>query len=384
MDDKPEIKLKQEHSHFWVRFLDNQWLVTLISIFIVVLMLYLLTKMSFLFEPLGIALNIIAPPFILAFLFYYLLEPIVRWLTRHKIPRKVAIFMVFVIIILLIVWAFNYLIPLIQKQVQTFVRNVPVYVETILHQLENYLQVDVLSEALESLQSTNLFSRLADSLSNVFSVTLDSIGNFISGLTTAVITLLTAPFVLYYLLADGTEFKQSFMKVVPTKMRPAVDYFLHEADVQVGSYVRGQLLVALSVAILFYIGYSLINLDYALLLAVAAGILNMIPYLGSIASAVPAMIIGAFISPTKFLQVVLVLIVEQTIEGRLMSPLILGNTMEIHPLVILFILLIAGGIFGIVGVLLAVPGYAIIRILVMMLFRWVQKHTSWYDEKVPK
>lgn len=381
MENNQEIKLKKGNC-FWKKVLDSHVLISLLSVFLVVLTLFLLTKISFLFEPLGIALKIIAPPFIIAFLFYYLLEPIVRWLTEHNISRKLAIFLVFFVIILLLVWAINYLVPLIQTQIENFVRNIPYYVEMALRQLENRLQIDVLSEAIERLQTTNLFSRLTESVSNLFTITLGSIGNFINVVTTTMITLITAPFVLYYMLADGDKFKPALMKAVPVKMRSGVEHFLYAADSQVGSYVRGQLLVALGVAILFYIGYTIIDLDYALLLAVSAGILNMVPYLGSIASAVPALIIGAFVSPMKFLQVALVLMTEQTIEGRLLSPLILGNTMEIHPLMILFILLIAGGIFGVAGVLLAVPGYAIIRILVVMLFDWIKNHTSWYDESV--
>lgn len=106
----------------------------------------------------------------------------------------------------------------------------------------------------------------------------------------------------------------------------------------------------------------------------------MIPYLCSIFASVPALIIGAFISPWKFLQVLLVIGIEQMLEGRLISPLILGNELDIHPLVILFILLISGSIFGVAGLILAVPGFAILRVIWQLFFEWIKENYDYYDE----
>lgn len=137
-------------------------------------------------------------------------------------------------------------------------------------------------------------------------------------------------------------------------------------------------------ATLFYVGYRIIDLDYALLLSISAGLLNLIPYLGSILSAVPALIIGAFVSPWKVLQVILVLSVEQLIEGRVVSPQILGSKLDLHPLVILFILLIAGSLFGFMGLILAVPGFGVLRVIWNLFFEWLRESYDYYDEVVEK
>src|SRR5699024_11253193 len=107
----------------------------------------------------------------------------------------------------------------------------------------------------------------------------------------------------------------------------------------------------------------IISFDYALIISILAGVLNLIPYLGSIMASVPALIIGAFISPVQLVKVIIVIVIEQTLEGRVISPQILGNKLEIHPLVILFILLVAGSLFGSMGLILAVPGFGIIRVI---------------------
>ncbi|HLR91753.1 MAG TPA: AI-2E family transporter, partial [Atopostipes sp.] len=197
-------------------------------------------------------------------------------------------------------------------------------------------------------------------------------------------TIITIPFVLYYLLADGAHFKQSVLKITPTRIRPTMIKFIEQSSEQVGAYVRGELMVAGSVAIMFYIGYKIIDMDYALILSLLAGVLNLVPYIGSALAAIPALIIGAFVSPFKLLQVIIVIAIEQTLEGRVVIPQILGNRLEIHPLVILFILLISGSLFGFMGLILAVPGFGVLRVIWNLFFEWLKNNFDLYEEEPPK
>src|SRR5699024_4557705 len=131
------------------------------------------------------------------------------------------------------------------------------------------------------------------------------------------------------------HFKKSILEVVPTRARPVMYRFLQESSNQVGSYVRGVILIAISVAIMFHIDYLIISLDYTLILSITAGLLNLIPYLGSIMASIPVLNLGACVSPLQLVKVIIVIIIEQTLDGRVISPQILGNKLEIHPLVIL-------------------------------------------------
>src|SRR5699024_9603747 len=127
-----------------------------------------------------------------------------------------------------------------------------------------------LTEIYQELQATDIINRLTEQISNVFSVTLGSISNVAGLLTRIMVTIFTIPFVLYYLLADGTRLKNSIMRITPTRTRPVMEKIIKEAGQQVGAYVRGQLLVAIAVAIIFYIGYRIIDLEFALILSILA------------------------------------------------------------------------------------------------------------------
>lgn len=364
----------------WKSTLKNQRLLsTALAVFLFIASLFLLTRMQALFRPVQLALKIIAPPILVATLFFYLLNPLVEKLVRRKVPRNLAIAIVFIGIIALFGGFIYFLMPVVRTQFDTLTKNTPKYVQLVLSKLEALVSDRSLAAAFQYLQDMDIMTHITEQGQNIIDATLGSISNVISMTTTVTITLLTAPFVLYYMFVDGHHFKEFIVQAFPTKMQPGVNRFLVESHQQVGSYIRGQMLVAICVAIMFFIGYSLIGLDYALLLAINSGILNMVPYLGSILSALPALILGLLVSPMMAVKVVLILFIEQTIEGRFISPVILGNSLEIHPLVILFVLLVSGGLFGVIGVLLAVPGYAILKILITMGFEWLHEHTDLYQ-----
>ncbi|KFN92359.1 AI-2E family transporter [Tetragenococcus muriaticus] len=149
---------------------------------------------------------------------------------------------------------------------------------------------------------------------------------------------------------------------------------------QVSSYIRGQLTVAFAVAILFMVGFSIIGLDYAITLGVIAGFLNLVPYVGSFLAMIPAIFLGIVGGPVLLIQVIIVFAIEQLIEGRLISPLVLGNQLAIHPVTILFVLLTAGNLFGFFGVVLGVPAYAALKVVITNIFNWYKTISGVYTD----
>ena len=140
--------------------------------------------------------------------------------------------------------------------------------------------------------------------------------------------------------------------------------------------------VAIIVAFMFMILFKIIGLRYGVTLAVVAGVLNLVPYLGSFLAMLPALVLGLIAGPIMLLKVIIVFIVEQTIEGRFVSPLILGSQLSIHPITILFVLLTSGAMFGIWGVLLGIPAYASAKVAITALFKWYKKVSGLYEESV--
>lgn len=379
-ENKEQRKLI-EKTWFWKYILDNKFVSILLIILLTFLTIFAFTKIAHLFTPLELIFSIVGPPVIFGILLYYLLEPMVNYIERKGLSRKLSVFIVFIVIILVIVLSVAFIIPGVQNQFNQLIEEFPKIWNSVVSQIEALLYNEGFTEIYREFQATDIMSRVTDQMSNIFTATIDSIGNVAGIITRVVITIATIPFVLYYLLVDGQHFKKSILEVVPTRVRPVMVRFLQESSNQVGSYVRGELLVAISVAIMFYIGYLIIGLDYALILSITAGLLNLIPYLGSIMASIPALILGAFVSPLQLVKVIIVIIIEQTLEGRVISPQILGNKLEIHPLVILFILLVAGSLFGFMGLILAVPGFGILRVIWNLFFDWLKENYDFYEEE---
>ena len=378
-------KQKKPHSWFWKWFLNNQAVTSLLVILLILLILLLFTKVSYLFEPVWQFLAIVGLPIILAGILYYLMNPTVDYLERKGIKRIYSIFGLFVLVVGLIVWGVVVIIPKIQEQSMSFADNLPGYLTIIENKVNEILSDPIFSQVQDQIEASNekLISSLTDIVQNLSRSTIQNLGSFFGAVATIVLAVITMPFILFYLLKDGRKLAPYFVKFLPTKMRQPSLIVLKEMNDQVSSYIRGQLTVAFAVAVMFMIGFSIIGLDYAITLGIAAGFLNLIPYLGSFLAMIPAVFLGIVGGPVLLIQVLIVFVIEQTIEGRLISPLVLGNELSIHPVTILLVLLTSGKLFGLVGVILGIPVYAAAKVIITHVFEWYTRVSSLYEEEEP-
>lgn len=374
---------KRPLSWFWKWFLNNQAVTSLLVVQLVLLILFMFTKVSYLFEPIWQFLAIVGLPIILAGILYYLMNPAVDYLERKGIKRIYSIFGLFILVIGLIVWGVVVIVPKIQEQSMSFVENLPGYLDIIENKVNEILSDPIFSQVQDQLEASNekLIASMTDIIQNLSRSTIQNIGSFFGAVATVVLAVITMPFILFYLLKDGRQLAPYFVKFLPTKMRKPSLTVLKEMNDQVSSYIRGQLTVAFAVAIMFMVGFSLIGLDYAITLGIAAGFLNLIPYLGSFLAMVPAVFLGIVGGPVLLVKVLVVFVIEQTIEGRLISPLVLGNELSIHPVTILLVLLTSGKLFGLVGVILGIPVYAAAKVIITHIFEWYTTVSSLYEEE---
>lgn len=374
---------KRPLSWFWKWFLNNQAVTSLLVVLLVLLILFMFTKVSYLFEPIWQFLAIVGLPIILAGILYYLMNPAVDYLERKGIKRIYSIFGLFILVIGLIVWGVVVIVPKIQEQSMSFVENLPGYLDIIENKVNEILSDPIFSQVQDQLEASNekLIASMTDIIQNLSRSTIQNIGSFFGAVATVVLAVITMPFILFYLLKDGRRLAPYFVKFLPTKMRKPSLTVLKEMNDQVSSYIRGQLTVAFAVAIMFMVGFSLIGLDYAITLGIAAGFLNLIPYLGSFLAMVPAIFLGIVGGPVLLVKVLVVFVIEQTIEGRLISPLVLGNELSIHPVTILLVLLTSGKLFGLVGVILGIPVYAAAKVIITHIFEWYTTVSSLYEEE---
>ncbi|MDT6979746.1 AI-2E family transporter [Levilactobacillus zymae] len=372
-------------SWFYQRFLNNHITILLLNLFLFLLVVHEVVQNGSLLNPVWRFIGIAAPAIIVAGILFYVLDPFVHLMERRlHIKEGVAIAIAMVLTIAVLVLIFLSLIPFLTRQTASMIGSLPQFANDIMHQLNranqqhHWLTNDNLNEINQRV--TTYFSKRGW---NLLTGTLSSIGNVVTTVSDWVITLITAPLVLFFMLKDGSRFPRFISRVVPTAYRERFIVMLDQMNVKVSSYIRGQLTVALCVLIIFTTGYSIIGLKYALLLGVIAGPLNLIPYFGSAIALLPALIIGAITSPSMLLGVVIVYLVEWVLETQVLSPLIMGNSLEMHPITIVFVLLAAGKMFGLTGVILGVPGFAVLKVFVITTFHWYQEYSALYPDVLP-
>ncbi|HFI0234835.1 TPA: AI-2E family transporter [Streptococcus suis] len=380
MEDK-QSRFSQTWLYKWI--INNQ----AVSFFLVTLLilssLFVFTKVSFIFSPLADFLSIILLPMLLTGLLYYLLNPLVDLFEKYKFSRTVGISILFVLIALLLVWGLAVAIPSAQAQIMSFMRNLPGYIAEIegiaTKLLENEQFAQFRPTALEQLNKLN--DQIMTFARNMSTSAVNWASNLISTASQIIISILIMPFILFYLLRDGNQVKGNIIKFLPTKWRSPIGQVLTDVNSQLANYVRGQVTVAMIVAFMFSVMFSIIGLNYPITLGIVAGFLNLIPYLGSFLAMIPAVILGIIAGPFMLIKVLIVFMVEQTIEGRFVTPLIIGSSLSIHPITILFVLLTAGQMYGVFGVLLGIPIYASIKVVVKAIFEWYKAYSGLYEEE---
>jgi len=365
----------------WV--LNNKAVSVLIILLLIQVNILLLPRISFIFEPLVALFSVMGLPLVMAGVLYYLLNPLIDWMESKKIHRIGAISIVLIVIIGLIVWGIATLIPVIREQTISLLDNWREYVDRFIAQVDEFFQNDLLSRLQAQLTGGegDLSTSITEQADEVVGTTVSGIGNVFGIVSTTVLALITTPFILFYLLKDGHHLPYHIMKFVPSRMREQTYRLLREMNMQISQYIRGQLLVAFFVGLMFWIGLSIIGLEYALTLGILAGALNLIPFLGTFIAIIPIVVIAIVLhSPFMLLKVLIVFTIEQTLEGRVVQPLVLGSSLNIHPVTIIAVLLTAGSLFGLPGVILGIPAYAVLKVVLVHLFTWYQSYTGMYAD----
>ncbi len=371
----------EKRSWFYRRFLNSKFTAACLNIVLALLAIWIFTQISWVFEPVGTFLKIVAPPFIFAGILFYLLNPLVNWLTHRGLHRTLAVALVFLAVLALLAVAIIKLVPTIENQFTNIVQSYPTY----WRDFSNWLtDLNAHQDLISQKDLNTLASEFMDSLNlkkgSWVSGTVTQLQNFVGIVGNVLVTISTAPIILFFMLKDGHKFVPKIVVLFPTKLRASVTQMLQEMNTKVGSYVQGQLTVALAVAIIFMSGFSIIGLRFGLILGLIAGPLNLIPYFGSALAMIPALIVGATTSPKMLIAVIITFFIEWLIETQLISPLVMGSKLEMHPITIVIVLLTAGNLFGLAGVILGIPGFAVLKIVITRLFSWYQQVSGLYNE----
>ncbi|HFF3030445.1 TPA: AI-2E family transporter [Listeria monocytogenes] len=375
--------MKGSFTKFKQFFIENKFVLGLLIFLLVALDIYVLTKIAFIFDPLMVILKTVAAPIILAGISYYLFNPIIDWLEKHKWKRGWAIALLYLVIIGLLILLFSFVIPAVKDQIVSLFKSFPGYWDQITQKFDEFSRSSLFDQIKDKLNTnmSDIMKTLSTKGTSVINSAISSIGSIVGTVTEVVLAIVTTPLVLFYLLKDGKKLPDFLLKMLPVNGRAHTRQVLGEANHQISSYIRGQIIVSLCIGILLFIGYLIIGLPYALTLAIIAACTSIVPYLGPAIAITPAIIIAIVTSPWLLIKLIIVWCVVQLLEGKFISPQVMGKTLKVHPITILFVILVAGNLFGVLGVIFAVPGYAVLNVIVTHVFIWFKRISGLYGEQ---
>lgn len=357
----------------------------MLQILIILSIVYVSTKISFLFEPVGIFFSTLFFPIIISGFLFFLLNPLVKKLYDWKVPKPAAILLIYIAVIGLLVLVIGNIVPLITNQIGALINDMPGYIQKTETAINGFLESEGFKwvMAQDFITQKELTDRLAEYVNALPNQLTTGISSVFSVLTNVTITVITVPFLLFYMMKDGEKFPAAIAKFFPAGYRAEGIKTLKETGETLSAYIQGQITVALFVGTLSFIGYLIIDLPYALVMALIVAVTNIIPYVGPFLGGAPAVIVALFDSPGKALLVVIVILVAQQIEGNLLSPLILGKSLNTHPATIIILLLVAGNLAGILGMILAVPTYAVVKTIVINTVRFFRAKKIASSDSIP-
>jgi predicted PurR-regulated permease PerM len=319
-------------------------------------------------------------PFLLAFLLAYAFDPVVGFLERRGVRRFLAIWFVIILIAAVLVLFLLVVIPVIQEEITRAIEQIPGYLEHVRTDLFPYLEQRFgirIPRTYEEITET-ILPRLREEAPNIFrpvTAILLSVFSNTAYLLAAIANLIVIPFAFYYFLKDFETLKARIWESIPPGHRPEAARWLRELDRSLAGFIRGQLLVILFLAILYGIGLTLIGVDLAFVLGIIGAFGEIVPYVGFIVG-LSLSVLVALLQYQDFLHplyVVLLFAAVQSVQGLVIAPLVMGQQVGLHPLVVIAAVYIGGDLFGFVGILLAVPGAAVVVVLLKALAEYYRR-----------
>lgn len=322
----------------------------------------------------AVLLYFLAPillPFITGALLAYLGDPLVDRLEKWKISRTLSVVVVFLVIFFAMLPIFFYLIPLLESQIKLLVTKMPGYIDWVMVNFEPTLQktLGINIPALEVEQLKSTFTEQFSNADGFFKGLVRTVSN--SGFIVAgwVANLFLIPVITFYLLRDWDRLVDYIHDLLPRNIEPTVSLLAKESDEVLGAFLRGQMLVMMALGTIYAIGLKIVGLEFSLLIGMLAGLLSFIPYMGLVVGILVAGIAVMLQThdPMNLVWVSLVFIVAQMIEGMLLTPLLVGDRIGLHPVAVIFAVLAGGQLFGFFGILLALPVFAVIAVVMRHL-----------------
>lgn len=364
MEDKKAEPAKD--NPLWYHHSFFQYAVGTLLVLTIILIFY---HVSAFLTPIINFVSILFAPIAASLLFYYLLRPIVYFFEKFNIHRVITILGIYILLALAIIFFVAYIGPILTKQITALANT----------------SVSTLEKVRESSQSIlfrffkinldyEIEQRVFSIAQQVTTLVSQNLIDFIAFITRLAAILVVIPFIVFYLLKDDQDFFSTFLSHIPEDFGQEIRKTLHNMDSTLSNYITGLVLVSSSVGVLLFIGYLIIGLNYALILSLISIVFMTIPFLGPFLSIAPAILVGLSDSSFMVLKVIIVFIIVQQCEANFISPQIIGQRLNIHPLTLILLLLAAGSLYGLAGLILVTPLYALAKVLIENIYKIYHWH----------
>ncbi len=321
--------------------------------------------------------------FVISFLLSYIISPLVKTLERRKINRTLSVGILYLAFVAIIVVCIVIFAPMLWNEIVTLQYSIqdnlsnPEFGKNIMSTIEDFKEQ--ISEAIPLLRNIDLKSQfdVNNSISNIASWILSYIGQMLKTITSygtrivwIIIYTFVIPFIVFFLLKDGGKIKQLILRIVPSRYYNVSEDLLDNIDNQIGKFIRGKIAESIILSILTVIGLKILGIKYALLIGSIAGFANLVPYIGPVGIAIPPVLLGIYeygifhgILTAVFLSVL------QFIDNMVLVPFIVGKSVDLHPLVTMFVVFIGGKTLGLLGLVAAVPMASIIISITQVVYK---------------
>ncbi|BDR58858.1 AI-2E family transporter [Xylocopilactobacillus apicola] len=339
---------------------------------IVVSVILVFTKISFLFSPIIQFISIVFVPVVIAGFLFFLLNPLVNWFMKHKVPKSLSIALAMLLLIGIIASLIIAIVPNIVAQASQILGHLPRIIAEAQKSYRSLLQNELVQK-YHLYDSFNKFD-MRKVVNGIVTFASKSGFQVVTSIGGIIFTIFSIPVILIYFLIDGDKFVSSVTRFFPKQLQGYVSGLLSKMGNTIQLYLYGQLIEGVFVGMCIFVGYSIIQMPYSFLLGFIAGICTLIPYVGSIIAIIPALIIAMTVSVREIFAVILVVIIISQIDGNFVYPNLIARNLKIHPLTIILLLYVASNLFGFLGTMFIVPTYGILKTLVIYVYNVVKNY----------
>lgn len=301
---------------------------------------------------------------LIGFIIFYLLNPFANWLEKRKFSRLISTTIPFVVLTLISIFGIVFLLPILGEQISSLQKDVPKYAQTtsaMLAKANLYL-----SEFVSADISANILQKIQAAATDFAQSILATIPAMISNSLTV---LILAPLIAFFMLLDSEKWTKGIIGFAPEKHKDLLGEIHQQISERMGGFIRARIIETFALAVFITFGLMILDFPYALLLGILGGVLNLIPYIGPVISAIPAFMIALIQNAEggTYLWLVVIYISSQVFDGAILVPFLVAKIVNLHPLVVVISVMMGAQLLGVVGMIIAIPVCSILMLIVSTL-----------------